>query len=315
VRLFVGLGLGVVHSWGNKGGAWHSKHTLERTLGSLLEDSLDLIVRSTLFKTAGQVNNGNVGCWDTEGHSSELAVKLWDDLSDSLGGTSAAGNDVLSSGTASTPVLRRWAIDGLLGGGVGVDGGHETLNDTKLIVDDLGERSKAVGCAGCVGDDLNIRLVGLLVDTHNVHGGIGRRSRDDNLLSTALQVSLGLLGGGEDTGRLDNVVCTSLAPWDLGWVLLGVELDSLAIDLQSILESLDRTLELSVGGIVLEHVGSVVGFNEWIIDGDDVDIVMLDGIAEDDTTDTAESVNSNLSGSHDYGDVYVVCVLYGRKCL
>ena len=44
---------------------------------------------------------------------------------------------------------------------------------------------------------------------------------------------------------------------------------------------------------------SVVGFNEWIIDGDDVDIVMLDGIAEDDTTDTAESVNSNLSGSHD----------------
>lgn len=43
----------------------------------------------------------------------------------------------------------------------------------------------------------------------------------------------------------------------------------------------------------------VVGFNERIVDGDDVDIIVLDGIAEDDTTNAAESVDANLGGSHD----------------
>jgi hypothetical protein len=42
-----------------------------------------------------------------------------------------------------------------------------------------------------------------------------------------------------------------------------------------------------------------VGFNEGIVDGDDVDVFVLNSIAEDDTTDTAESVDANLSRSHD----------------
>jgi len=276
-----------------------SEYTLERSISSLLDNSLDLVIGSTLLEADGQIDNGDVGGWNTERHASELAVELWDDLSDSLGGTSAAGNDVLSSSTASTPILGRWAIDSLLGSSVGVDSGHETFDDTELIVDDLGKRSKAVGCAGCVGDDLDIGLVGLLVDTHNVHGGISGGSRDDDLLGATLQMCLGLLGGGEDTGGLDNVVCTSLAPWDLGGVSLGVELDNLAIDLQSIVESLDRALELSVGRVVPEHIGGVVGFNERIVDGDDVDVVVLNSIAEDDTTDAAETVDANLCGSHD----------------
>src|SRR6187402_3227559 len=105
------------------------EHTLKRTFGSLLDDSLNLIVGSTLLNADGQINNGDVGGWDTHGHSSKLAIESWDNLSDSLGGTSAARNDILSSSTSSTPVLGGWAIDSLLGSGVGVDGSHETLND------------------------------------------------------------------------------------------------------------------------------------------------------------------------------------------
>jgi hypothetical protein len=41
----------------------------------------------------------------------------------------------------------------------------------------------------------------------------------------------------------------------------------------------------------------VVGFNERIIDGDNVDVFMLNGISEDDTTDTAETIDANL-GNH-----------------
>jgi len=42
-----------------------------------------------------------------------------------------------------------------------------------------------------------------------------------------------------------------------------------------------------------------VGFNERIIDGDNVDIVMLNGISEDNTTDTPETVDSDLCWCHD----------------
>ena len=39
--------------------------------------------------------------------------------------------------------------------------------------------------------------------------------------------------------------------------------------------------------------------NERIVDGDDINIIMLNGISENDTTDTAETVDTNLSGCHD----------------
>ena len=75
-----------------------------------------------------------------------------------------------------------------------------------------------------------VGLVGLVVDTHDEHRSIGGRSRDDDLLGATLQVSIGLLGGGEDTGGLDDVLGTSLGPGDVGGVTLHVELDPLAVD-------------------------------------------------------------------------------------
>ena len=230
-------------------------HTLEGTIGSLLDGLGDLVVGGALLKADGQVDNGDVGGRDTNGHAGELAVERGDDLADSLGGTSAAGDDVLGSTTATAPVLGGGTVNGLLGGGVGVDGGHETLNDAVVVVDDLGEGSQAVGGARGVGDDIGGAVVVLLVDAHHVHGGIGRRGRDDDLLGTASQVSLGLLGGGEDTGGLDNVLGTSLAPLDVGRVTLGVEANLLAVDDEVLAVDGNVALEETVGGVILEHVG------------------------------------------------------------
>lgn len=230
------------------------KHTLELVLGRLLDGSLDLVVRSTLLEADSQVDNGDVGGGDTHGHAGELAVELRDDLADSLGGTSAGGDDVLGSATATSPVLGGGTIDGLLGGSVGVDSGHETLNDAELVVDDLGEGSQAVGGARSVGDDVGGAVVLLVVDTDDVHGGIGRGGRDDNLLGATNKVSLGLLGGGEDTGGLDDVLGAGLSPGDVGGVTLRVELDSLAVDDEVVAVVADLTLEDAVGGVVLEHV-------------------------------------------------------------
>lgn len=276
--------------------------TLEVALGGLLDSLLDLVVGSTLLDADSQVDNGDVGGGDTHGHASELAVEVRNDLADGLGGTSAAGNDVLSSGTATTPVLGGRAVDDLLGGSVGVDGGHETLNDGELVVDDLGERGQAVGGAGRVGEHVDVGLVGLVVDAHDEHGGISGGSRDDNLLGTTLQVSASLVLGGEDTSGLDDVVGAGLAPGNLGGVLLCVELDGLAVDLQVVAIDLDGALELAVGAVISEHVRlragqplkrvgitremggfdgggiaySIVGLDERVVDGDDVDVVVLD---------------------------------------
>jgi hypothetical protein len=41
---------------------------------------------------------------------------------------------------------------------------------------------------------------------------------------------------------------------------------------------------------------SIVGLNEGIVDGNDLDIGVRNRVAEDDTADTAESVDANLDG-------------------
>ena len=120
--------------------------------GGLLDGSLDLVVRRRLLETDDKVDDGDIEGGDTEGETSELAVEGGDDLADSLGGTGRGGDDVVGDSTATTPVLHRRAIDGTLGSGGSVDSGHETLNDTELVVDDLGEGSQAVGRARRVGD-------------------------------------------------------------------------------------------------------------------------------------------------------------------
>jgi hypothetical protein len=230
-------------------------HTLELAVGGVLDGLLDVFVRGTLLDAAGKVNDGDVGGGNTHGHAGELAVKLGDDLADSLGGTGGRGDDVLGSGAATAPVLAGGTVDSLLGGGVGVDGGHETLDDGVLVVDDLGERSQAVGGARGVGEDGDVGLVGLLVDAHDEHGSVGRGSGDDDLLSTTLQVGGGLFVGGEDTGGLDDVLGALLGPGDVGGVTLGVEGDGLAVDDEVLAGDLDVTLEDTVGGVILEHVG------------------------------------------------------------
>ena len=227
---------------------------LQLILGSLLDDRLDLIVGGTLLKADSQVNHGDVGGRHTHGHAGEFAIERWDDLADSLGGTGTAGNDVLSSGTATSPVLGRGTIDSLLSGSVGVDGGHEALHDTEVVIDNLCERGKAVGCAGGIGDDFVVASVALVVDAQNVHWGISGGSRDDDLLCAALQVSLGLINGGEDTGRLDDVVGARVFPWDVGGILLGVEFYFDVIDHEVCTVDLDGPLELTVLRIILEHI-------------------------------------------------------------
>ena len=228
--------------------------TLVLSLGGLLHGLFDLVVGCALLDAAGQVDDGDIAGRHTHGHARKLAVQAWDDLADCLGRAGRGRDDVLGSRTATAPILAGWAVDGLLGRSVGVDGGHQTLDEPVLVVDDLGEWCEAVGRAGGVGDDLDLGLVLLVVHAHDEHWCIGGGSRDDHLLRAALQVSLGLIGGGEDTSGLDDIFGAGLAPRDVGWFSLHVEADFLAIHYEVLAVDFDVALEDAVLGVVSEHV-------------------------------------------------------------
>ena len=266
-----------------------------------------MVIGDSLLKTASKINYRDIGCRYTHRHAGKLAIQGWNDLSDGLGSTSAARNDVLSSGASSSPIFGGWTIDGFLSSSVGMNGGHETLNDGEVVVDDLGKRGEAVGRARSVRDDLNIRLVGFLIHAHDEHGGIGGRCGYNDFLRSSFQVGLGFLGCGENAGRLDDIVCSSLGPGDVGRVFLSVEFDFLAIDNEVAALDFNRALKATMLRVVFEHVclevarqaletngmlhgdegaevcgqdGSyrVVWLNERIIDCDDLHVTMLNAI-------------------------------------
>ena len=125
-------------------------------LGCRLHCGLDVVVvvRALLGDADSQVNDGDIGGGDTEGHTGKFAIKFWDNFADNLGGANGGWDDVLGSATSTSPVLVRRAVNGLLGGAGGVHSGHEALNDAELVIHDLGDGGQAVGGAGGVGDDL-----------------------------------------------------------------------------------------------------------------------------------------------------------------
>ena len=270
-------------------------------------ESRYLLVRRGLLEADDQVDDGDVDRGHTERETGELAIEAGDDLADSLGRTRRGGDDVVADSTATTPVLVGRTIDGALGGSGGVDGGHETLDDTELVVDDLGERGQAVGRARRVRDlggaevsrnsedgtegreketyDGVLGVVRVKVNAADEHGGIGRRSGDDDLLGTTLQVGRGpkhpdnyvryrrgkkknicaLVDGGEDTSGLDDVLSTDASPVDVGRVLLLEDGYGLALDPELAVLGLDGALEAAVDRVILEHVDHVVKGDEGAI--------------------------------------------------
>lgn len=65
------------------------------------------------------------------------------------------------------------SVDGLLGSRGSVNGGHETLDNLEVVVNDLCEGSQAVGGARSVRHDLELGIVSIEVDTDDKHRGVG----------------------------------------------------------------------------------------------------------------------------------------------
>lgn len=255
---------------------WVIRTNLEWSLRSLLESGLDFIVRSRFLKSSDKIDNGNVAGGHPEGHTSELAIQAWDNLSDGFGSTSGTGDDVGGSTTTATPVLGGRTINCLLSGGGSVDSGHQTLDNTELVVDNLGKRGKAVGGARSVGNNVVFAVILVEIDTADEHGSICGWGGDDDFLGATFQVGRSLFDGSEDTlyrfksdrdalrvdakhvrnthSGFNNIVNALLTPRNVGGVPFGEDRDLLAIDYELAVLNLDGSLEATVGRVVFEHV-------------------------------------------------------------
>jgi len=83
-----------------------------------------------------QIHDGHVGGGHTQSHTVQLALQLWQNQSHSLGRTSGGGHNVEGSGT-STAQIPVGGVQQALVTGVGVGGGHGTLDDVELLVQHL----------------------------------------------------------------------------------------------------------------------------------------------------------------------------------
>ena len=272
-----------------------AEDALELAFGSFLHRRADFLVGGFLLKLDREVDEGDVRGRNANGHTRELAVELGKNLADSLGSTRGGRNHVLEDATATAPILLGRTVNSLLGGGSGVNRGHETALDAELVVENLGDGSQAVRGAGSVGNDV-LTGVGLVVDAVDEHRGrvLGRSGHDDLLgASRDVSASLGVLE--KEAGGLDDDFSADVAPSESGRILLGREADLLAVNDEVVAVNSDIVLEDAVDGVVLKHVREVIGIEE-VVDADHFDVVreVLDRSTEHHATDTAEPIDTNL---------------------
>ncbi len=176
--------------------------------------------------------------------------------------------------------------------GVGVYGRHQATLERELLVQDLGQRRKAVGRTRSVGDDV-VRggVVALVVDPvaqREVH--VAGRRRDHYLAGARLEVGGCLVAGGEQAGRFDDHVHAQVAPGELRRVALGQDIDGLAVDRDAGVAGFDLSRKASVYAVVLEQVGQGCRVGE-VVDRNDFVVFLFQPRTEHVTTDATETVN------------------------
>ena len=277
---------------GNNGILGVAQNALQLAFGGGLHGCADLVILGGLFEVHGQVDNGDVQGGNAHGHTGELAVEAGDDLAHGLGCAGGAGDDVAAGCAAAAPILHGGAVNGALGGGDGVDGGHKTVLDAPVIVQDLGKRSQTVGGAGRIGNVVHIPGVCIVVYAHYEHGSIilGGGGHYD-LLRAGCQMGSGLLFGEELAGAFGDVLNAPLAPVDVVGVAVAAGGDLLAVDDDGMVGVIDIGVENAVNGVILEQICHVI-WGHGAVDAGEFDILVLQTGAQNQSADASEAVDA-----------------------
>lgn len=267
-------------------------------LGGFLHGSLDLIHGGGSLQIHGQVYHRHVGGGNAEGHAGELALEFRNDNAHSLGSAGGRGDDVVCRAAAAAPVLVGGAVNGLLGGGGGVHGGHEAVGDAILLMNHAGQGGQAVGGAGSVGNNRHVLGVLLMVDAHYEHRGflVLSGGGNDNLLGAAHKVERCAFLGGKHAGSLGNVFSAGFLPRNFFGILAGINLDRLAVNDQGLVLVVDGNLALvlAMHRVITEHINHVIQVDERVVDGNHIHLFVFHSGTENQTANTAESVDTNF---------------------
>ena len=195
-----------------------------------------------------------------------------------------------------------------------MDCAHDTGSDGSVVVKSLSHRSEAVSGAGCSGNDGVILSKSLVVYIVNDSGEvIACGSRDNNLLSTGVDVSLGLSLGYIETCALENNVNTELTPRKISSVGLSVDGDLLAVNddstgsynglaifsiysglnINSVKVLADSAAVAALSGIILEKVSEHLRLGK-VVDSYYLIALCTEHLTECETADTAETVDCNF---------------------
>ena len=107
-----------------------AQNALELAFGGGLRAAFTALTSVGFSADEGEVDDGDVGCWDADGEAIELAGGLGNDQLEGLGGAGGAGNHVEGGSAGAAQVLVREVEDDLVVG-VAVDGGHDAADDAE----------------------------------------------------------------------------------------------------------------------------------------------------------------------------------------
>ena len=178
---------------------------------------------------------------------------------------------------------------------------HEAFFDAESIVEDFSDRSEAVRRARCVGNDL-LAFVCIGVNAANEHvcltavSTLFGRSGEYNVFCTSCEVFFSEVHGEETACRFNDIFSTDFVPFEVGRIHFSRYADFFAVndELAVFDVSFDRAVELAVHGVVFEHVCHVVNRAE-VVDAYDFDVITSLCSAENKTTNTTETINTNFN--------------------
>ena len=174
-------------------------------------------------------------------------------------------------------------------------GGHQTVFDAKVVVQDLGDGGEAVRRTRSVGDELHVARVGIEIHAADKHRRIvlGRGGHDD-LLCACVDMRLRFFLCQEQARGFDNILSADLPPGEVGGVALGKNGDFAAIDDDAIVVALYFGGKSAVHGVIFQHIGQILGRTE-IVDADDLNLGMVKAGAKDHAADAPEAVDTDFN--------------------
>ena len=133
---------------------------------------------------------------------------------------------------------------------------------------------------------------GVIDADHDGRVGVLAWRRDEHLAGAALEVERRVVAGAELASGLHDDVHAEAAPVDGRRVPRGQHSDGLAVDGDRVAGVPDRRGQPAIGGVELEQMRERTGIGD-VVDGDDVQVTMVQRAPDESAANPAEAVNAD----------------------